>query len=64
MSNRDSVQDLIEDCIDEPNRRPPFKAILRRMEGIIIDCSVVDPAANTFWKRRFFDHVTISFVVI
>jgi hypothetical protein len=53
-----SVQDLIEDCLsDDPVKRPPFKAIIKRMEGIIIDCVVVDVAANTFWKRRFSDQV-------
>ena len=48
------LQDLIKDCLDaNPNRRPPFQSIVKRLDSAIIDYAIRDPLANKFWKDTF-----------
>ena len=48
------LQDLIKDCLDSnPNRRPPFQSIVKRLDSAIIDYAIRDPLANKFWKDTF-----------
>lgn len=49
-----ALQELIKDCLDfNPNRRPPFQAIVKRLDHIIVDSAIRDPLANKFWKDSF-----------
>ena len=49
-----TLQELIKDCWDSnPNRRPPFQSIVKRLDHIIVDCAIRDPLANKFWKDTF-----------
>lgn len=48
------LQELIKDCLDpNPNRRPPFLSIGKRLDSAIIDYAIRDPLANKFWKDTF-----------
>lgn len=49
-----ALQELIKDCWDaNPNRRPPFQSIVKRLDHIMVDCAIRDPLANKFWKDTF-----------
>lgn len=53
----DSLQDLIYDCWEaDPRFRPPFSSILKRLNLVIIDCTLEDRIANMFWKTYFQQH--------
>ena len=49
-----ALQELIKDCWDSnPNRRPPFQSIVKRLDHIMVDGAIRDPLANKFWKDMF-----------
>ncbi len=48
------LKTLIEDCwAADDSARPPFSAIVKRLDTILIDIAVMDLQANTFWKKYF-----------
>jgi len=64
---RDTCQsfvDLISECWSfNLAFRPPFKAIIKRLEVVAVDVAIAverDPRANAFWKRNFRDRITVD----
>jgi hypothetical protein len=56
-----SLKSLVEDCwSDTPQKRPPFKAILKRLEAVIVDSAILDQSANIFWRKSFKDQPFVN----
>jgi serine/threonine protein kinase len=49
-----ALRALMEDCwAGEPGLRPSFSEITDRLDSIIVEAALPDPAAAQFWKRYF-----------
>uniref|UniRef100_A0A6B2L1X7 Non-specific protein-tyrosine kinase n=1 Tax=Arcella intermedia TaxID=1963864 RepID=A0A6B2L1X7_9EUKA len=58
-----SLLDLITECTSpSPTFRPPFKAMIVRLEIILIDIAITDTVGNSFWRKHWRDKITVDWI--
>ena len=56
------IIDLLTRCWHpSPEQRPPFREICSLIDSILVNVSIKDPLAATFWKEKFLASETVEF---
>jgi serine/threonine protein kinase len=56
-----SLRSLMEDCwTANPNRRPEFEEINKRLDEILVEAAINDPKGREFWKKYFLKEHTVK----
>jgi len=51
---QESIKKLLEECWHRnPEVRPSFEDIIKKIDEILIECAIKDPAGCEFWKQEF-----------
>lgn len=56
-----SLKSLLEDCWQgNPNRRPDFEEINKRLDEILVEAAINNPKGREFWKKYFLKEYVVK----